>query len=278
MHNSKCEYTPVPEGQVLTSQTGTPSVDITDYCHAVGKLIFLTNTRPDIAYAVGVVSRYMAHPQQRHWEAVKHILRYLKGTMDYGIHFQHSASPVLHGFADADFLGCPDTRRSRGAYLIQLAHGPISWSSKLQSTVSDSTTEAEYKALSEATKEAVYVRRLLIELNINSDLKVPIGFSNSSIRDNLAKASLPTAFDVHLHCDNQGSIKLANNPVFHARTKHIEGKHHFVRERVLEGEVTLSYINTAENPADLLTKPLSRQKFEKHRMVIGITSISDQSH
>lgn len=276
MRDSRVEHIPLPEGHTLTSETGTPSVDTTEYCHAVGKLIFLTHTRPDITYAVGVVSRYMAHPQQQHWESVKHILRYLKGTTSLGINFQRSHAPAtLQCFTDADFLGCPETRRSRGAYLLQFSNGPISWSSKLQSTVSDSTTEAEYKALSEGAKEAVHLRRLLLEIATHKVLPVPISLSNTSIHANLALAHSPTELDLHLHCDNQGSIKLAKNPIFHARTKHIEGKHHFIRERVLEGEITLSYINTNENPADLLTKPLSRIKFEKHQNFIGIKSTLD---
>lgn len=177
--------------------------------------------------------------------------------MDFGIQFCKSPHSNLQRYTDVDYLGCIGTRCSRGAYLLQLVAGPVSWSSKLQLTVSDSTTEAKYKALSECAKEAVYIRRLLLELNLLSAPQVPIFHSNSNIHTNLAHASIPSAFDIHLHCDNQGSIKLAQNPISHAHTKHIEGKHHFIRERVLEWSVRLLYINTEENPADLLTKPLT---------------------
>lgn len=170
----------------------------------------------------------MSKPQQQHWKSVKHILRYLKGTINFGIQFTKSPHSNLEGYTDADYLGCIDTHRSRGAYLLQLASGPISWSSKLQSTISKSTTEAEYKALSECAKEAVHLRRLLLELNQLPTSKVPIRHSNSNIHTNLAHANIPSSFDIHLHCDNQGSINLARNPVIHARTKHIEAKHHFI--------------------------------------------------
>lgn len=272
MLDSNCEFIPLPMGHVLTSETHTPSVDLHEYCHIVGKLIFLCHTRPDIAYAVGLVSRFMHCPQRLHWESVQHILRYLNYTKDFGILYNRSTDITLHGFTDADYLGCPDTRQSVGAYLFQLAAGPISWSSKQQSTVSDSTTEAEYKALSEGAKEAVYVRRLFQELQVFSPLTLPLTCSDVPIHNDLHGATTPSQMDTHLSCDNQGAVKLAKNPIFHAKTKHIEAKHHFIRERVLEGEISLKYIHTDDNPADLLTKPLLRQKFELHRESMGVIS------
>lgn len=174
MQNCRREFTPLPRGLVLNAETGTPPVDPTLYCRAVGKLIFLTHTRPDISHAIGIVSRFMQHPQQAHWDVVSHILRYISTTSDFGILYSRSGLPSLTGYTDADYLSCSSTRRSIGAYIFKLASGPISWSSKQQPTVSDSTIEAKYKALSEGAKEAVYIRRLFLELGIVPARPVPL--------------------------------------------------------------------------------------------------------
>ena len=144
--------------------------------------------------------------------------------------------------------------------------------------MSDSTTEAEYKALSEATKEGIYSRKLLNKLKVLNLLKVPISCQDKQVHRDLASTSTPTLANLHLSCDNQGALKLAMNPQFHAKTKHIEGKHHFVCERVLEGEIQLKYVNTDDNPTNLLTKPLPKHKFEKHRYFIGFCSLQDVQH
>lgn len=176
------------------------------YCRAVGKLLFLTHTRPDISHAVGIVSRYMQHPQQAHWDAVSHILRYVSTTSVYGILYSRTGLPSLTGFTDADYLSCSSTRRSIGAYIFILASGPVSWSSKQQPTVSDSTTEAEYKALSEGAKEAVYLHRLLQELGIVPPKPVSLTIDHPQVHSALRHAHLPSELDLHLHCDNQGAV------------------------------------------------------------------------
>lgn len=118
-----------------------------------------------------------------------------------------------------------------------------------------------------------------MELGFTDQLQVPITHDDLQIHQDLQHAHIPTKLDLHLNCDNQGAIKLAKNPVFHAKTKHIEGKHHFVRERVLEGEIQLRYINTNENPADMFTKAMLKAKFQQHRQSIGIRSLSElQQH
>lgn len=158
MIDCRCEFTPLPAGLVLHAESSTPDVNPTTYCRVVGKLIFLTHTRPDISHAVGIVSRFMQSAQKAHWDAVTHLLRYISTTKDFGILYSPTDTPLLTGFIDADYLSCSSTRRSIGAYLFKLASGPVSWSNKQQPTVSDSTTEAEYKALSDGAKEAVYIR------------------------------------------------------------------------------------------------------------------------
>jgi hypothetical protein len=229
----------------------------------------------------------MAHPELAHWQAVIHILRYLKGTLDYGILYRRAHSSNVSGFTatstplkfdgytDADWAACKDSRRSTGGHLFSIASGAVTWSSKRQPTVSMSTTEAEYRALSDGAKEAVYLRRLIQELKLQVPSKVPVNCSSKNVQSDLSSASVPTELDVHLHCDNSSAIKLARNPVFHARSKHIEVHHHFIRERILEGEIDVSYIHTEAQPADILTKALAHLPFEKHRTAMGVLSLQE---
>lgn len=234
----------------------------------VGKIIYLTNTRPDLSFAVGLVSRFMHNPKEDHMQATKHIFRYLRHTTHYGIFYRCNAPITLSAFTDADWATCPTPRRSVGAYLVTLGDNPISWHSKRQATASKSSTESEYLALSSGAQEAVYIRRLLLELQLLPDCEVFLQCTN----DNIVSA-LPSS-QTTIHYDNDGAIKLARNPVFHARTKHIEVHHHFVRERVLEGEINIQYIPTDLQPADVLTKALSRPLFEKHRTALGVVDLS----
>ena len=259
--------TPLPAGQILSSETHTPSVDSTTYSQLVGKLIFLTITRLDLAFAVNRIASYMAAPQQAHLESAMHILRYVLSTFDHGILYNNNPTFSIQGFTDADWATCPDTRRSIGAYLFLAAGGPVSWQSKRQLTISRSSTESEYKSLSDGVQEGVWLSRLLTELKLLSSTVVPVSQANSDINSSLAQ--LP----VTINCDNQSTLKLARNPVFHARSKHNEIHYHFVRERLQRGEIDLKYIHTAQQPADLLTKSLGRVKFELHRRNISIYNL-----
>lgn len=278
LHNSRPAKTPLPEGLTLSAETNTQAIDPTTYCQLVGKLIYLTNTRPNLSFAVGLVSRFMSQPQQAHWDAAIHILKYISGTMDLGIFFQRSPHLELQGYTDSDWgNSCSDTRRSTGGHIFMLASGPITWSSKRQPTVSRSTTEAEYRSLSDGAQEGVYLKRLIEELHRCHLPPAQIKCKDATIATDLGKALSPTQQDLHLMCDNISAIKLAKNPVFHARTKHLEIHHHFVRERQLAGEISVQHISTQEQPADILTKSLSRIKFEQHRKSIGMRSASDAS-
>lgn len=202
------EFTPLPLGLVLDAETSTVVVDTTMYCRAVGKLIFLTHTQPDISHGVGIVSRFMQHLQQAHWGVVSHLLRYISTIVNFGTRFGIlSSRSGLPSSLDSQML----TRRSIGAYVFKLAIGPVSWSNKQQPTVSDSTTEAEYKALSEGAKEVVYICKLFLELGLGLALTVPITIDHPQVHSN---APTPTKFDLHLQCDNQSVVKLAKNPIF----------------------------------------------------------------
>ena len=212
------------------------------YQQAVGSLTYcMLGTRPDIAFAVSIVSRFSSNPTIEHWDAIVRIFRYLRATIDLELVFTDSLGP-LTGFTDADWAGDHETRRSTSGYIFSIGSAPISWSSKRQPTVALSTCEAEYIGQTQATKEAVWLRQLLSELS------------------SVGESSLPSTI---IYSDNQGAIALAKNPQFHGRSKHIDIQHHYVRERVVDGTVELLYIDTARQVADGLTKPLPREPFER---------------
>jgi len=238
---------PMGAGSKLSKAGETLTPDhVTLYQELVGALLFLSGgTRPDIAFAVGRLSRFVAAPTVAHLAAAKVVLRYLKGTADHGLCFDDKGE--LHGFCDADYAADTDTRRSTSAFLFSFRGAAISWCSKIQATVAASTTEAEYIAASAAAKEAVWLRRLCSFLT-GTNAAVP------------------------LHCENQSAIALINNPVTRARTKHIDVCHHFVRDRVESGDLTVTFVRTGEQTADALTKPLPVPSFTKCALNMGMAA------
>ena len=236
------------------------------YQSAVGSLMYaMLGTRPDLAYAVSVVSRYASNPTGTHWKAVKRIFRYIRGTLDLRLTFSGALEP-LAGYTDADWGGDRDTRRSTSGYVFNVGSGAISWSSKRQPTVALSTCEAEYMGQTQAAKEAIWLSRLLEQINPSTPTAtkalIALGSSPSQPVYSLAATII--------YCDNQGAVALAKNPTQHSRTKHIGIQQHFVREKVTTGEIELQYVPTAEQVADGLTKPLSRDKFESFRRALGL--------
>ena len=252
MENCKPVSTPLEPGRKF--QQLSPSdepFDVQTYQQAVGCLTYIsTATRPDIAAAVSVLSQYMSKPSKDHWMGVKRVLRYLKGTLKYGLKFTaQEEKPELFGYSYADWAGDVDTRRSASGYVFQLGSGTVSWSSRKQQTVAKSSTEAEYVALSSATQEAVWLRRLMKDLGRQMDA--------------------PTT----IYEDNQGAIELAKNAKFHNRTKHIDICHHFVRERVLSNEIRVIYCPSEDMVADIMTKGLPKCTFEKLRNLLGVRDL-----
>lgn len=216
------------------------------YQQAVGSLMYaMVGTRPDLAVAVGDVCQFMSNPGVAHWNAVNRIFRYLKGTIDTSLTYC-GGSLKLMGYSDANWGGDKDTRRSTTGYMFKLGGGAVSWNSKRQPTVALSTTEAEYMALTQCTKEAVWLKRLLCDLHYHQ-----VG-------------------PIEILEDNQGCMALAKNPVSHARTKHIDIQHHFIREKVQSGEVELRYCRSAQMPADLLTKALTKEAHFKFMDMMGL--------
>lgn len=229
--------TPMPTTPNLSKLMGEKLSDATCYRQVIGTLQYMTLTRPDIAFSVNKLAQFMHSPTILHWQAVKRLLRYLRGTSTYGLFITPSADFQLHCFSDSDWGGCPDDRRSTGGYLIYFGRNLVSWSSKKQPTVARSSTESEYKALANAAAEALWLRSLLCEIGYGHKLSIS------------------------LWCDNIGAVYLSSNPVLHSRTKHVALDYHFVREQVQNGTIAIRFISSADQIADILTKPLAKGPF-----------------
>jgi len=213
------------------------------YSECVGSLLYLSVcTRPDIGQAVGALARYMAAPTVAHWEAALGVVRYLVGIVDYGLTFGGS-NETLVGYCDADYAGDLDSRRSTTGYVFLMFGGAVSWSSRLQPTVAVSTVEAEYLSAGQVVKEALWFRKLGVDL----------GFDLGHVQ---------------IYCDNHGAIQLLKHPITSQRSKHIDVIHHFAKERVARKEVNFVFCRTEDMKADILTKALG--KFKKCRKEIGI--------
>ena len=260
--------TPMEPGSQLTCTSETPDstqADETLYRSIPGSMMYLMLcTRPDLAFAIGRLSKYSSNPTNEHLKAAKSLLRYTSKTRNVGLHFgpfSPARLPTALVFSDADWAGEIENRRSTSAYVCTISdgtpnstHTAISWSSKQQPTIALFSTEAEYMALTQACKEAIWIRRLLTELSTEM-------------------TPYDTAAPITIFADNQGSMALAKNPEFHSRTKHIGIQHHFIREKVSTGEVTLEYLPTGDMLADQLTKALPREKVEQFRQEMGVYEI-----
>jgi len=253
MENSNPVGNPiVPGTRIFNNREGT-KVDSTKFKQIVGSLMYLTATRPDITYAVSLISRYMESPTEEHWCAAKRILRYIQGTTDLGVLYKREENSELVAYSDSDFAGDLDDRKSTSGSVFLLAGGAISWSSKKQPVVTLSTTEAEYIAAAACACQFVWLRRILIALGHRE------GGSNI------------------IQCDNSSTIQLSKHPVFHGKSKHIDIKFHFLRDLVSDGTIQLSYCSSQEQVADVMTKPLKKEQFVKLRGLLGLVEISDVS-
>ena len=240
---------PTAEGESQLDMNNVP------YRAAVGALIYVGNaTRPDISFAVHQAARFSSNPLPAHWSAVKRVLRYLKGTQSLGIWLGGGGEEVVV-YGDADFAADTDTRKSTSGLIGFLRGGPVSWASRRQSTVATSTTQSEFNALTEAAKDAVWLRRFNAEFSKSSsgDLKKPAA--------------------VKVFCDNQPAVKLSKNPEFHRRTKHFDIEVHYVRELQEKGEIEVCEVDTRNQLADIFTKPLKPDNFIRLREMIGMGRI-----
>ncbi|XP_019170030.1 PREDICTED: uncharacterized protein LOC109165608 [Ipomoea nil] len=224
------------------TKPATPSPDPfdnpTQYRRIVGALQYLTITRPDLSFAVNWLCQFMHSPTQDHGGLLKRVLRYFKGTLDYRLRLAPSLTSALHAFSDSDWVGCPVDRKSTSGYAVFLGSNLVSWLSCKQCTVARSSTEAEYKGLVDVSAEVTWVVSLLWELGLHSGSPAT------------------------LWCDNLGATYLAANPVFHARTKHVEIDFHFVYDKVAAGDFIVNFISTKDQLSDIFTKPLPAPRFQ----------------
>ena len=244
-----CHPVKTPCDISFTNTSRVESQDLADgrlFREIVGSLIYImTATRPDLSYVVTKLSQFMVQPTKCHLTAAKRVLRYLKGTLDKQLVFTKSDNLVeLIGFSDSDWASGED-RKSISGYCFQLQKNGalISWKSKKQQIVALSTCEAEYIALTHAVQEAKFLKQLIFDMLNLSSVKVSIGV------------------------DNQSAIKLANNPVCHQRSKHIDIRYHFIRDNVSSGEIKLQYVNTIMNIADIFTKPVSNIRMNQFNVI-----------
>jgi hypothetical protein len=254
-----CKPTSIPmdPGTRLTSSmTPTSEEEIfymakVPYREAVGCLLYISITcRPDISYAVSQVAKFCQNPGRAHWSAVKKILAYLSGTTELGILFEKNETNPISGYTDADYGGDLDNRCSTSGSVFFVYGNLVSWSSKRQKCISQSTTEAEYVAASDACKEAVWLSSLLTELGETEEKSVP------------------------MYCDNQSAIQSIRNPAFHQRTKHIDVRYHFIRSLQENGIIDVSYVPSKEQKADILTKPLPKPEFKRMCQQLGLCDIT----
>ncbi|KAJ8641623.1 hypothetical protein MRB53_018317 [Persea americana] len=264
MEECKPKATPMNQKEKFCKEDGAAKVDERLYRTLIGCLMYLTATRPDIMNAVSILSRYMHSASEIHFQAAKRIVRYIKGTVDYGLRFCQVKSFTLHGYSDSDWAGCVDDMRSTSGYCFSFGSAIFSWCSKKQEAIAQSTAEAEYVAAAAAVNQALWLRKLMADLYMEQKESTQI----------LAMADLHMEQKerTQILVDNQAAISIANNPVFHGKTKHFKLKLYFLREVQRVGEIHLIYCNTEYQNADILTKPLPKARYEFLRERIGVCS------
>ena len=247
MSDCKPAMTPLSVKLKLTDQ-GTQLSDITSYQRIVGKLIYLTITRPDIAFAVSLISQHMHSPSSVHMKLVTRVLRYLKGSAGRGIHMNRHDHHEILGYTDADWAGNALDRKSTTGFCTFVGGNAVTWKSKKQAVMARSSAEAEYRAMASLACELIWIKAVLGEL----------GFQ--------------TAHPISMYCDNQSAMHIAANPVFHERTKHIEIDCHFVRDQVQTKVIRTLYVSSEDQIADIFTKSLGSAQF--HHLLSKLGSIN----
>ncbi|GAQ93484.1 hypothetical protein KFL_015700010 [Klebsormidium nitens] len=245
MEATRARRVPLNPGEKILKQGEPLNVEKFPYSSLVGSLLYLANcTRPDLAQVTGSLARFMSCPTEDHWRLARNVLSYLAGTSNEGLTYGAESLEFV-GFCDANHGGDPETRRSTTGYVFLLGGAAVSWASKLQPTVAYSTVEAEYMAAAYAAKEGLWIRKLAADLGVECKRMTILS-------------------------DNQGALQLIKHPITSQRSKHIDISHHFVRERVIRGELHYDYCCTSKMPADFLTKALTSSKFELCKEMIGM--------
>lgn len=244
LQDAKGAITPMEIKPSFFFEDGTDDCVDLPYRELIGGLLYLAQrTRPDISFSVAKLAQFCSKFNGNHWNAAKRVLRYVKETKNYRITYQATGQP-LTAYSDADWASCTKDRKSVSGYILMLAGAPVFWRSAKQTAVALSTMEAEYISMAACAREVVWMRELLKSLDLGEIIE------DSTL----------------IWCDSQAAIVHASSYIDKSRTKHIAIKHHFVRERVMDGTIRLKYVPTEQNPADLLTKPLNRNLHENHRI------------
>ncbi|CAM8983988.1 unnamed protein product [Rhodiola kirilowii] len=234
----------------VTKDEASTKVDQTLYTSMIGSLLYLTASRPDIAYAVGVCARYQVNPKESHPMNVKRIIRYVFGTADYRLWYTKDTNSCLVGYCDANWAGNAEDRKSTSGGCFFLGNNLVSWFSKKQNSISLSTAEAEYIAMGSCCTQMLWMKQMLEEYGVKQDVMT-------------------------LYCDNMSAINISKNPVQHSRTKHIDIRHHFIRELVEKKITTLTHVSTEKQLVDIFTKALDNLQFETLRSSLGLCVIDN---
>lgn len=246
MEECKAVSTPMNQKEKLSKEDGADKVDEGYYRSMIGCLMYLTATRPDILFAVSLLSRFMHCASETHLVAARRILRYVKGTVDYGVKYESCQNFKLCGFSDSDWAGSIDDMKSTSGYCFSIGSGVFSWCTKKQETVAQSTAEAEFIAAATAVNQILWLKKILCDLHLQQNHKIEV------------------------FIDNQAAIAISKDPVCHGKTKHFNIKLYFLREMQQNGEVTLVYCKSEDQLADMFTKPLPVNKFEFLRQKVGV--------
>lgn len=250
MENCKEIATPMSSSTYVDQDESGKPIDITKYRGMIGSLLYLTASRPDIMFSVCLCARFQSCPKESHLSSVKRIMKYLKGTPNVGLWYPKGSLCELVGYSDSDYAGCKTDRKSTSGTCHILGNALVSWSCKKQACVALSTAEAEYIAAGNCCAQVLWLKQQLHDFGLNLGC-------------------------IPLRCDNTSAINLTKNPVMHSRTKHIDIRHHFLRDHVLKGDVQVTFVDTHSQLADIFTKPLAKEQFYKIRRELGILDEKD---
>ncbi|KAM1496365.1 hypothetical protein ACFXTO_030979 [Malus domestica] len=249
LQNCKSVSTPLVPSDKLRREDGSGNADEAQYRQIVGSLLYLTATRPDIMYAACLLARFMHCPTNKHYGTAKRVLRYVQGTLDFGLEYKKGEGTLLMGYCDSDWSGSEDDMKSTSGYAFTFGNGIFSWSSVKQQCVALSTAEAEYISASEAIAQATWLRFVLEDFGEMQTVATP------------------------MNCDNTSAIAITKNPIFHQKTKHINRRYHFIKEALQQGVIDLIHCPTKEQLADIFTKALAREQFTYLRNLLGVKSV-----